>query len=191
MGSVKTFESQRHALAYLMGVYLSDGSVSQARGSFGLCVKDEEFRDAVAEAMKLTGARFGLGRHQSGAYRLWENSPYPVGSWLEDTFPAGKDSLPVIPDDLARDLVAGVMDGDGSIHLEYRRVSRQSYYRLVVCGYSWYLGDLEYLFADHGVKMYYRPERPNHNINKESFVREGFYFRMPRKQALLEEYSYG
>jgi len=181
-----------------MGVYLSDGSVSQ-RGHFSLGVADEEFRDEVAQAMKMVGAKFGLGPFQPGPvtdhrtgkvytpkrlYRLREHAPLRVGGWLEDVFPSGRDHLPSIPEDLVRDLVAGVMDGDGSIWLR-----NKVYYELCVCGYSNYLDDLEFLFEDHGVLMYYRPGAINHNINIRSFVEAGFYFRMPRKQALVEGYK--
>lgn len=198
------FESERHAYAYLMGVYLSDGHIRTRSGSFGLRVTDEEFRDTAAEALNLVGAKFSLGARQPGSragpvtgkvydckyvYQLREKSPYRVGRRLERVFPGGRDHLPSIPDDLARELVAGVMDGDRSISThKRRRRSGRIRYQLKVCGYSGYLGDLRDLFAKHGVLMHYRPGKLGHSINLRSFVAAGFYFRMPRKQALVEAY---
>jgi len=189
----KNFETQEHALAYLMGVYLSDGNLGTDSGRFGLCVTDEIFRDEAAKAMNLVGSKYSLKslppQRPLGKKRrffLWERSPYKVGHWLENEFPNGKDHLPNIPDDLAQDLVAGILDGDGSIC----RAKRGGYdiYQLKVCGYSDYLWDLPELFERFGVIMHYCPGENGHNINLKSFVRAWFYFRMPRKQKLVEEY---
>lgn len=190
------FKSKRHALAYLMGVYLSDGSVNSDQGRFVLKVKDEEFRDAVAEAMELVGAEFtlfergphlgtidGVSFNSKRSYGLRERKPFKVGWWLESWFPDGRDHLPNIPDDLARDLVAGIMDGDGSIWIQKGTDQRH----LAVCGRSGYLADLQRLFASYEVTMYYRPEsgRCGQTINVKSFVTAGFYFRLSRKQGLF------
>lgn len=194
------FESKRHARAYLMGVYLSDGSVETQQGNFRLGVTDKAFRDATARAMEMLGARFTLSERKRGPvtsqvtgkvyqckreYRLRELSPYPVGRWLEREFWGAKDHLPLpyITDDIVRDLVAGVMDGDGCIS---HCASGQ--FLLAVCGCSKYLEDLRELLAVHNVKMSYLSEASQHNINIKSFVEAGFYFRMPRKQALVEAY---
>lgn len=190
---MKPFKSSRHALAYLMGVYLSDGFIHKRHGCFGLDVADEGFRDTTAQAMRMVDSRVSLRPYQPKTpgwkrrYRLGERVPYPVGLWLERTFPSGRDHLPLsyITDDIVRDLVAGIMDGDGTIWPQ--KTSRQ--YHLRVCGYSDYLDDLQELFAGHGVLMHYRPEACSHTINIKSFVKAGFYFRMLRKQVLLEAYQ--
>jgi len=184
----KNFETQEHALAYIMGVYLSDGSINIDSGSFVLGVTDEVFRDKVARAFDIVGSKYSLytyppqrplGKKQ--VFWLQERSPYKVGRWLEKEFPDGKDHLPNVPDDLVRDLVAGILDGDGSIFLD------KGCPRLKVCGYSKYLADLQKLFERFGVIMHYRPGECVHYINLKSFVKAGFYFRMPRKQELVEE----
>jgi len=174
-----------------MGVYLSDGTLDMDWGSFRLRVTDEVFRDEVARAFDIVGSRYTLGTYlprirsdgcnRKRTFRLWELSPYKVGRWLEKEFPDGKDHLPNVPDDLARDLVAGILDGDGCIGLS------GVYPQLRVCGYSDYLEDLRDLFERFSVKMYYHPGELDHTINLRSFTEADFYFRMPRKQKLVEE----
>jgi len=189
---MKDFETSEHALAYLMGVYLSDGYLG-GEGDFVLRVTDEIFRDEAARALDLTGSKYTLktypprvlsdGCNRKQQFHLRERSPYKVGDWLWGEFEGKKDHLPNVPEDLVRDLVAGILDGDGSI----RRQGRWP--ELVVCGYSNYLADLQKLFERFGVIMHYRPGKNGHNLNFKSFVRAGFYFRMPRKQELVEEYT--
>jgi len=187
----KDFKTPNNALAYLMGVYLSDGCIHINSGSFGLSVTDEAFCDEVARALDLVGSKYTLhtrqprlgGWEKKLKYTLRERAPYKIGLWLEKEFPNGRDHLPNVPDDLVRDLVAGILDGDGSIY------HRGDGYQLQVCGYSDYLDDLRDLFERFSVKMYYRPGGMNHNLNFKSFVKAGFYFRMPRKQKLVEEYT--
>jgi len=189
---MKDFETPEHALAYLMGVYLSDGSLG-SEGGLRLDVTDEVFRDEAARAFKVLGSTYGLGvgpyyvkanGEIRRPYRVYERAPYKVGDWLEKEFPDGKDHLPNVPDDLVRDLVAGILDGDGCISR-----NKRGYFQLQVCGYSDYLVDLEELLDEFGVIMYHRLGGITHTINLRSFVEEGFYFRMPRKQALVEEYT--
>jgi len=189
-----SFKSKNHAIAYLMGVYLSDGNLDTDTGSFRLIVTDEVFRDEVAKAFDIIGSKYSRYTRQPQSqpgqwckklrYTLREYSPYKVGLWLEGKFPKGKDHFPNIPEDLAHDLVAGILDGDGCICHK-----KSDQYLLVVCGYCKYLEDLRDLFERFSVKMYYRPGEANHCINLRSFVEAGFYFRMPRKQMLVEAYK--
>jgi len=192
----KDFKTPEHALAYLIGVYLSDGTLGTDSGAFRLRVTDEIFRDEAAGAFDIIGSKYSLGTYpprirrdgynRKRIFHLRECSPYKVSRWLEKEFPNGKDHLPNVPDDLARDLVAGILDGDGTIYLTGRPSPT-----LKVCGYSDYLVDLRDLFEHFSVKMYYRPGEANHRLNFKSFVEAGFYFRMPRKQELVEKYMKG
>jgi len=189
----KDLKSPNNARAYLMGVYLSDGILGTDTGAFRLTVTDETFRDEAARALDIVGSEYTLrtypphigreGYNRKRTFRLRERSPYKVSQWLEKEFPEGKDHLPNMPDDLVRDLVAGVLDGDGSIFY------RGDGYQLKVCGYSDYLADLEELLDEFEVIMHYRPGKKNHYINLRSFAEADFYFRMPRKQKLVEEYT--
>jgi len=175
-----------------MGVYLSDGHIRLHSGAFVLGVTDKEFRDTTAEAMKLAGAKVTLSEKPPNPsswgkklkYWIYEWSPYKVGLWLEGIFPEGKDHLPAVPDDLARDLVAGILDGDGSIQKRKKR-----WYQLQIYGSCRYLADLQRLFAANEVLMRYHPGKNYHSINFKSFVEAGFYFRMSRKQRLVAAYE--
>lgn len=197
--------------AYLLGAYLTDGTVSANDNGwkqFRLTVKDESFAVAVYNVISVVG-------HKDP--RLYVRSPWggpntPCGydvycgdqdlcCWLEEqTWYKQVVPASIVEADRIIQLafLAGVMDGDG--YICYGKPSTKAgpngqwIVGLGACG-AWVL-QVRYLMQQLGVqcgevRLESKGRRTplwRFTVNKGSFVRAGLYFRNERKQQRLEDF---
>jgi len=184
---------EQSALAYLLGAYLSDGSLSinedltAAKAHWG-GIKDEYFIDCIGIALTKIGVPYSFGDRAKfqGTYRRRfrireRKNKKELGNWLWEVSGEKKEILPKIPRELVRPLVAGLMDGDGGAYLSPRGGVTLHY-----TGKAGFVQDFRTLLTSLGIRISSQGTK-NHQfcINREDFLREGLCFAMPRKQALL------
>lgn len=191
------WKTSKHALAYVLGSYLSDGCTDYRVGAFRLAVNDKAFAFTVADALVRLGIphRVSPQRAVSGftgkVFTRWlvcehvRGREIRLGDWCEQVT-SNKEELPSMPTEVFPEVVAGAMDGDGSIsHSSHQ-------WNLSLSGTRTYILDLANTLETWGVKVSYpRPPNIGYRINLPSFIDAGFFFRMPRKQFLLWEYVIG
>lgn len=123
------FIDMRSELAYLLGAYLSDGCLVWGQYTKDphpkWIIKDESFADCISIALAKVGSPHSCYRRASKSefprsyWHVAELSGGKLGRWLHRVSPE-KERLPEIPKDLARPLIAGLMDGDGYISARAR-----------------------------------------------------------------------
>lgn len=188
-------------LAYLLGAYLSDGTL------YRNCrephpkweVTDESFASCISVALSGIGSlhffrRYAPRRRCSKERPCWvvyEHASGVLGRWLDKVTP-NKDCLPLVPRELVRPLVAGLMDGDGCVS----KITREGhqYYHIGFCGSKGFVLDFRALLKGLGIKqgsLRCRKGDVTHSplwrwgINIESFLAAGLNFALPRKQERL------
>jgi hypothetical protein len=195
------FSSTEHAKYYLLGVYLSDGTI--AHGQFTLKVRDRKFRDITSKALNLLeikhsrakyrrlGGRaiFKTGTSKTGntfsVYVLSTPEGRALSEWMVKST-RSKEHLPYISSELLPEVLAGVLDGDGSANARLSQVR--------VTGVREYLPKLVHQLSSLGIKIrgpYSYEKQPNlrrYTICSTQFLCAGLYFRMPRKQKIVDQW---
>lgn len=195
------WKSPEHAKYYLLGVYLSDGTMSHSR--FRLSVRDKGFRDITAEALDLLeikhsctererpGGRVSpsgrISRAGTKFYVKVLSSPKgnALSKWMVD-FTRSKQHLPHIPSQLLIEVLAGVLDGDGGVskrHSHVRVSGTKGYLPGLICQLD-SLGIL--VRGPHSSKR--TPHHRRYTILLRNFMSAGLYFRMPRKQKIVDQW---
>lgn len=192
--------SSRTSAAYLLGAYLSDGTLSY-EGRYPhpkWQIVDEPFADQIVAALEGVGSscskRWRAPR-QLGWQAVWvvgEKAAGQMGCWMRRVVPE-KRTLPVIPKDLVPPLIAGLMDGDGCISVQLSERGTKEY-TLYFVGNDGFLPKVRELLAALRVKQ--GKVRSNGDnclrwtINIEGFLAAGLYFTIPRKQERLAQWCH-
>lgn len=211
-------ENLNKELAYLFGVYLTDGSISNTESyTFSLKAIDRDFVENTLNAYKSINPSCVANVYiQHPRTRYWEDGrisktqiQYCInvgfagfGQFFKDQT-GDKHHIPFLlwksPQYIQRWFIAGVMDGDGWISKTERRHCPGTFqYRIGVGGVtgSW-IWEFEKLLQQMGVKTL-KPEIhvKNRNIpfvrfsiRIESFASRGLFFRSARKQERLITYN--
>lgn len=203
-------------LAYLFGVYLTDGSVSVSRSGtwmFQLQVIDKEFAEFTLECVKkLVPGRSNVNEYlfSPSGFNKRPCRKFCVGAKISEykdvleSQTGLKHHIPFCmwdaPLELKKWFVAGVMDGDGWIALA--KINRASPRFSIGVGKtegSWILEFREFV-QKMGVTVNKLDRELSHekngkmtvpmirlHFNSESFVRSGLFFTVKRKQDRLVE----
>lgn len=198
---MRPWKSPEHARYYLLGVYLSDGGLTN-NGRFWLRVRDKEFRRVVANALGILKIGYSYGERPVKKRKIFGHSCFapaavnfwvrvlssPEGNrlskWMRD-FTQNKESLPQVLREYLPELVAGVLDGDGNVYIPRDRKRP----RISVSGKCGYLPDLIYQVRKLSVRVngpYLNNNgTPVYRLNTRDFLTAGLFFRMSRKQEKL------
>lgn len=204
---MKVWRSKEHAKYYLLGVYLSDGSVEDGyrfrltqsgleNGGIVWITTSALCKLGISCTLRM-GSPGSLNklRYQILTYRSLESKD--LIRWLAQ-YTRSKSILPQIPPHLLPEVLAGVLDGDGSIGC-HRRDAVKGFHRSI----TWY-GKSEYIqflmsqlkilgVRFHGVHVppgltnFGKPHVPHWGINVQSFFSTGLFVRMPKKLDRLVE----
>jgi len=141
---------QEVALAYLLGAYLSDGcllwDLTDPHPIWE--VKDEPFAFCLSGALTTLGSPCSLRYYSPrGTYRVRERADGNLGAWFCKVSGTDKERLPKTPRELVRPLVAGLMDGDGSIY------KVEGGYALHFAGTKSFVSDFRGLLEGEGVRV--------------------------------------
>lgn len=208
-------QSAGKSYGYILGVYLGDGCVTlqvshnsgpgtQWYPVFRVNTIDEDFAEAIKAALAdLTNRPVSICKHDvkkssKPNYSLRCGSPELCQKLVDDT-----DSKKIIPayvwgwcksDKLA--FIAGLMDSEGFVSKNHKKDT--SFYMGFKCCESW-VPDFVKLLESVGVmtgKLAICPPYRDHyrtpmrfHIKMESWVREGAYFKIQRKQARINEWN--
>lgn len=194
------------ALAYITGIYLSDGSLmGYGPNSLSIRVTDRDICEHTKkcfDALLHKPHKVLLYKEEreewvidrvckcKPMYKVVAHSTYLAGWLLTQT--QGKHFLPEgwwnADRTVLRELIAGVMDGDGFICSSGPRE-----YQLQLAGKHGYvldfLGLLEHLQIRYGKVKKHESGLYRYTINKKSFVKAGCYFHCERKQKRLRDYT--
>ena len=211
-------ENLNKELAYLLGVYLTDGSISKTESyTFSLKAIDKDFVENALSAYKILNPLCAANVYtQAPRTRFWEDGKVSktqmqycinVGfAKFGDFFKqqtGNKHHIPLSIWDaslnIKRWFVAGVMDGDGWISKTQRPLYPDKYqYRIGIGGVEdGWVWEFEKLLQKLGVhtlapEIDSRPPRiqpmVRFGIKVESFVGNGLFFTIRRKQARLLQY---
>jgi len=188
-------------LAYLIGVYLSDGSAHQSYGNWivSLTVKDEDFAEEFAGVLSRISGQ-PVGWYTDGD--MWKVSYYSkeMVLYLWDV----TNHKAKIPESIALNdipiklsFLAGFLDGDGYIT---KHKSKDQYQIGFVGVDDWVKDTLPGFLLGLGMKpgkvntswpkTQFKANRPIHRVlvNVHSFVAAGGFARMKRKNDRILEY---
>lgn len=198
------------ALYYIIGVYLGDGCASynpKSRSySFILNTIDKDFAEATMDSLET------LLDKRPRMYEIKKEPPrklvYRVEINSKDLYEyLKKETLNklIIPDfikenqdkELAREFVAGLMDSEGW----FSRTTQKSgftVYQMGIAGAEAFVTELPEYFRTHQLecgKISKMKSKPGHRlmlrilINKISWINEGYYFKIQRKQSKCNEFA--
>lgn len=200
------FENLNKPLAYILGVYFSDGTIvirpEQHDYRFALYVMDKDFacytltclhdvifKDVAEQHWKLSEMADGRWMFQAGCKDFV--------LWLAE-ITEGKRKIPDFILDAnkvhKRAFIAGIMDGDGWICERAARKGLERFQMGYAKSYAFF-HEVVWLMRNIGIKVGKMRRQPSKNrilwrctINIRSFLRAGCYFIIARKQERLERY---
>jgi hypothetical protein len=195
-------------LAYLIGVFLGDGYIAHDR-SFGLQTIDKDFVDFTAKALstnttkKITVGEINrLTTAKNIVYYLY-NSDLELNKLLL-SITDGKIHLPIDfsewEDDLQKELIAGLLDSEGYVsmyNIHYYNNQKCFSMSIGIGATDVWIYELHSFFQKKGglVGQITREKIKSGKIfakfsfNKKSFIKNGLYFKIFRKQKRIEEYK--
>lgn len=208
-------QSAAKSFGYILGVYLGDGCVAlqvshksgdatQWYPAFRVNTIDEDFALAIKVALAdLTDRSITIHKHSvklstKPNYGLRCGSPELCKKLVDDT-----DSKKVIPayvwewpKEVKLAFIAGLMDSEGFVTKNHK--TGTSYYMGFKCCEAW-VPDFVRLLESVGVmtgklsvcppyKAHYKSPMRFH-IKMNSWVKQGAYFKIQRKQARIEEWN--
>lgn len=210
-------ENLNKELAYLLGVYLTDGSISyQESYSFQLKAIDKDFvENSLNFYKKINPNCLATVFLQKGIERKWPEGriskcqdQYCInvgfakyGQFFKDQT-GDKHHIPFIvwaaPLQIKKWFIAGIMDGDGWISKTIRENSKDYQYRIGVGGVEeGWIHEFYRLLQEIGVQLCkaeidVRPPRKKpmvrFSIKTDSFAKHGLFFTVKRKQSRLREF---
>ena len=199
-------QSINKELAYLLGVYLTDGSISK-ENKFQLQVIDKDFAENVLACIKKIKPSCQANIYQRDATKNggWNKSiQYCINAGFidwKDFFVKQTGEKHFIPTVILESsltikkwFIAGVMDGDGFIakHTDYKKNRVQYTIGIGKVEKGWIM-EFNKMLQSIGVNTY-KPYRSvtkggvpfiTFNINKEDFINNGLFFTIKRKQDKL------
>lgn len=200
-------------LAYILGVYLSDGNVSRykvGQPCFRLNTIDQDFAEATRDALEdLLGRPINVRRNQDKRYKDYWYFTLAVASsqlcdWLEEVTNR-KQNIPELAyhwaEDVQKEMIAGLMDGEGyAARCRWTTDRNGKHYEghkilIGIKATDQWVYQLYSLLQILGVKVNkIRREKPQKEwykvpitfwINRQSFIDHGLYFKIKRKQQRL------
>lgn len=202
-------QSAGKSYAYLLGVYLGDGSLSRCGEAekvyFRLNAVDRDFVETAADAFELvTGIKPLINTYSEKRGRdyhtiIKKHAPL-ARRLLSDT--NEKESIPLEiiqgwPRDWQLAFVSGLMDSEGFVGANANKTNRR-YYMGFKCTSPW-VPDFVVLLQSLGIKIgkvqteaprkegYKAPTR--FTIKMQSWIDAGGYFNIARKQKRVEEWN--
>lgn len=200
-------------LAYLLGVYMGDGAIwDNGNGTmvFGLMAIDKVFVEETARCIgEVTGETPSVHTcrkpdRRSEYFRCQSTNADLIQYLVHETH--AKTIIPSsvleAPADLKKEFIAGVLDSDGYVALSKRRMYGQHEVfdmRIGIAVQDTWLYEFREMLLAMGVactkvcrctalhtrsKIMYR-----FTIKKPSFIENGLYFKIPRKQSRIEYYK--
>jgi len=207
--------SLTNRLAYLIGVYLGDGSITFSKNNsnnyFSLNAIDEDFiKHTVVCLEEYFGKKpssfldkSGGGWKKRGTKPLWKTVVYGKEKckWLVE-ITEDKRVIPEIifkaPKHIQKWFIAGVMDSEGYVGKHYHKEYDKYQYLMGICSADVWLEHFIEMLEQHGVKTGKRYKekqiKPWHKpkfrykINTMSFIRSGCFFTIKRKIDRLTDY---
>lgn len=201
--------------AYLIGVYLGDGSISFVEKYhnyfFSMNAIDKEFVERTADCLEeFFGKRpsvfldkTGGGWQKRGTKPLWKTVVYGKQKCQElRDITHDKRVIPQVifdaSDELQKAFIAGIMDSEGYVGKHNNSETGRIQYLMGIASCDVWLEDFIELLTKHGVKVgkRYREKqiKPWHKpkfrykINTMSWIKSGCYFTIERKNERLKEY---
>ncbi len=199
------------SLAYLLGMYLTDGCLSINGYSGSLCLKlqaiDEEF---VEDSMAAYGNVCGKIYASTRLVKMREGNrhqPFTIGlvcndlNWWIANETDWKKKFPKsifdAPMESKLSFIAGMLDGDGWIREGKQPRCNVLRYSIGFCSASVWIYEFQNLLRSVGIKSTgpYKRILPSGKdfydmcIDKKTFIENGGYFRIRRKQERLVRYA--
>lgn len=195
--------------AYLLGVYLGDGSLSYAgnveRATFRLGTVDLDFAQAAADALEaVTGKQPAINTYPEKRGRdqhcISRRDRALASRLLEDTDEKQRLPLGMIqswPRDWQMAVVVGLMDSEGFVAANGNKTNRR-FYMGFKCTAPW-VQDFVVLLQSLGIRIgkvqveaprkegYLAPTR--FTIKMQSWIDAGGYFNIARKQWRVDEWN--
>lgn len=192
-------------IAYLLGVYLSDGSISAC--NFQLQVTDKDFADRTMEVLRRlvpTTKAYVRVRNERTSWNKSDRYVIKVGiGELAKVFVRETNSKHHIPfdmfnaqDGIKREFIAGIMDGDGWISMAKRPYDIGKYqYRIGIGGVEeGWIYEFHQLLQSMGVKCGKLDRSKTDkgtpfvrfHVRPKTFFDAGLYFTIERKQKRCE-----
>lgn len=195
--------------AYILGVYLSDGWTH--KDVFQLCSIDKEYCEEVIKCLEVVldgdfntmvreysaekANRNKSVKYTSNFYKIRIRSS-DLAAWLR-IITNNKQTIPAeFIDSNPKELLAGLMDGDGTISISGGIDDIMGGYKITLCGHEYIYASVQkypQVFAKLGI--HYTVTNPKtesigfviFNLNKKDFVNSGCEFRIIRKKAKLNK----
>ena len=170
------FDTWSSEMAYILGFIITDGCISDNnRLSFGVSIKDKYILDYISYKLtenKLVTIHNEIMRNKHHLIaRLKFTSKY-MANKLKDFYvvprKTGKEILPQCPDEFKGDLLRGIFDGDGCVHISNKTYK---YLRVFICSAS--QSFLETIKVNLGMNMGHINKATNiyrWNINKKDDI---------------------
>jgi len=209
-------ENLNKELAYLLGVYLTDGSVTKFEKSWHFTLKtiDKDFAEFTLECIKrLKPDCHASVYFQNARKRFWPNGRiskcqdqwcvsvgfgHHWGEWFKE-ITGDKNHFPVLiwksPETIKKWFIAGLIDGDGFISKIDRCDGRRQYNIGIGGVEEGWIYELVELMNSLGVRTR-KPERSTKGrrkpmvsvrFNLDDFIDKKFFFVLSRKQDRLKE----
>ena len=201
--------------AYLVGVYLGDGYISKrVRGNcisllFIVRVIDKDFVETIAKCVKkITGKKYKIAFTKPNVWRFASYNQKLSQMLINETC-----KKEIIPDwilktknkEILKWFIAGFLDSDGFVHLSiplFRWKNTKKGRRQLTMGFQavhdW-IDDIVKILNKLGVKTgkkqylirykkFYK-QQYRYTMNYKSFVQSKCFFKLKRKQKLLNQYQ--
>jgi len=214
-GHTFTFTSWNKPLAYLVGVYLSDGSVHEPSGRMKIFTHssiDKEFMDKTASALQVIlptttirqrvivrtkVAASSLAKRFTSAIHEVTVSNTEFCDWLQN-ITNFKTTVPILPKELMIHLLSAFIDGDGyiSIFKDRRRIQTQHAhlrcYMAGICGKGPKMPLIVKAFISIGVKLGCKTigkrDVETYSVQLSTLAESGVCFAITRKFFRFCEY---
>ena len=196
-------------LAYLVGVFLGDGSICNDKRTFNLQVIDKDFAEYTAKCLETVSENKVRVIEASRKTRA-NRTVYAV--YLSDVkfcnllnkLTNQRKNLPVDFDSWQRDkqleLIAGLLDSEGYVSMSnIHTYNGHKVFNMVIGigAVDTWIYELYNFLKKNGIKVrsLYREKLKSGKIfarfifNKKSFIEHGLYFKIFRKQQRIENYK--
>lgn len=201
-------KSAAKSYAYLLGVYLGDGSVAKASGRYAQQTIDKDFADAVCEAvLVITGKKAAVSyierpKKNMNCSPIWSVSFSHEIARKMVTDTDGKGKIPAYvfdwDDELKKEFVVGLMDSEGFVaakaKTQWQDTNRSFYMGYKSCDV--WVPDFIKIMESIGIRIgkysVCPPAKPHYKtptrftIKMQSWVDSGCRFRIARKQDRVD-----
>jgi len=197
------------ATSYILGVYLGDGHISKNKRTFILQAIDEDFVIKTANSLrKLSDNKvtIGIAKRLTSAKRkvyFVTLSDVKMNKWLlEETI--GRKNIPIDFNEWERshklEFFSGLLDSEGWVAMcRWHMVNSHEVFdmRIGIGAADTWLYELHKIMLEKGIQVGKITKEKlksgkifaRFGINKKSFIANGLYFNIKRKQDRIEKYK--